>query len=273
MIDTSNPDLSIRQQCAILGLCRSRLYYTPREESSENLELMRLMDKHHLLHPYKGCRRMRRFLLKKGYKVNVKRVRRLMQVMGIEAHYAKPNLSRLGSRKYVYPYLLSKLNIERPNQVWQIDLTYIPMKSGYMYLVAIIDVYSRMVVSWGLSNSMLADFPLAVLSDAIAMHGCPEILNSDQGSQFTCEKWVDALEENDIHISMDGKGRATDNAYIERLWRTVKEEYVYLHPSEDGKALFDGLKEYFEYYNFERDHQGIDGQAPIQMYQKLQKAA
>jgi putative transposase len=177
--------------------------------------------------------------------------------MGLLAIYPKKNLSKLGLKKYIHPYLLKGLSIERPNQVWAVDLTYIPMNNGFLYLTAILDLYSRYVVGWGISNTLEADATLSVLKQAIKDQGKPEIINSDQGSQFTCEKWVEYLKEEDIRISMDGKGRVIDNIFIERLWRSVKYDYVYLHPASDGLELYQGLKEYFRYYNHELHHQGI----------------
>ena len=210
-------DLSIRQQCDALSIHRSGLYYSPRGEKAENLKIMRIMDEHYLEHPTEGVIRMRDMLLAMGFVVNHKRVRRLLRLMGLMAIYPKKNLSKLGLKKYIHPYLLKGLDISRPNQVWAIDITYIPMKNGFMYLTAIIDIYSRYIVGWGLSNTLEAEASLSVLKQAIKDHGKPEIINSDQGSQFTCEQWVEYLKKNDIKISMDGKGRAIDNIFIERF--------------------------------------------------------
>jgi putative transposase len=227
---------------------------------------MRIMDEHYLKHPTEGVIRMQDLLLSLGFVVNHKRVRRLLRLMGLMAIYPKRNLSKLGLKKYIHPYLLKGLDIERPNQVWAVDLTYIPMKNGFLYLTAIIDLYSRFVVGWGLSNSMEADATLSVLKQAIKDYGKPEIINSDQGSQFTCEKWVEYLKDEDIRISMDGKGRVIDNIFIERLWRSVKYDYVYLHPASDGLELYLGLKEHFRYYNHELHHQGIGRRIPADLY-------
>ena len=265
---TRDEQLSIRRQCELACVNRSSVYYQPVVESQENLDIMRLIDEHYLDYPTHGVLQVQDFLKTKGYKVNHKRVRRLLRRMGIMAIYPKKNLSRLGNAKYIYPYLLKGLKVVRPNQVWGIDITYIPMQHGFMYLTAIIDHYSRFVVSWDISNSLDAENVLSVLKQAIAKYGQPEIINSDQGSQFTCALWVDYLRSNKIRISMDGKGRALDNIYIERLWRTVKQDYVYLNPAEDGLDLYKGLKEFFEYYNYEKFHQGIGRIRPIELFKK-----
>lgn len=259
--------LSIRRQCELLSIHRSGLYYKPKGEKPENLELMRLMDEHYLKHPTQGVLRMQDFLFALGFVVNHKRVRRLLRIMGLMAIYPKKNLSKLGLKKYIHPYLLKGLKIERPNQVWAIDITYIPMKSGFMYLTAIIDLYSRYIVGWGISNTLEAEASLEVLKQAINERGKPEIINSDQGSQFTCENWVEYLNKKDIKISMDGKGRATDNIFIERFWRTLKYDYVYLHPASDGLELYQGVKEYMHYYNHVQHHQGIGRKIPAELYQ------
>jgi len=218
--------LSTRSQSKLLSICRSSLYVSAKGESDENLEVMRLLDAHHLAHPTKGVLQMQDYLGNEGLRVNVKRVRRLMRLMGIEAHYPKRNLSKLGHASYVRPYLLKGLKISHSNQVWALDITYIPIKRGFMYLSAVIDLYSRYVVGWQLSNSLEAASQVALINDCIDAHGKPEIINSDQGSQYTSAEWIECLEGHDIMISMDGRGRATDNAFIERLWRTVKQEYV-----------------------------------------------
>ena len=224
------------------------------------------MDKHHLDHPAKGVLQMEDFLLAEGYQVNEKRVRRLMRLMAIEAIYPKRNLSRLGLVKYIKPYLLRELEINRPNQVWAIDITYLPMRQGFMYLSAVIDVYSRYVIGWQLSNSLEAETQTKLIDDCVATHGTPEIINSDQGSQYTSALWEDCLKGHGITISMDGKGRATDNAFIERLWRTVKQEHVYLNPKDTGLELYAGLKDYFVYYNEQRTHQGIGRRLPKDLF-------
>jgi putative transposase len=263
---STDDDLSIRQQCELLDIASSSYYYKPKGESSENQEIMRLMDEEFLEHPTHGVLQIQDFLFAMGFLVNPKRVRRLLRKMNIMAIYPKRNLSKLGHAKYIHPYLLRNLEINRPNQVWAIDITYIPMKHGFMYLTAIIDVYSRYVVSWGLFNDLRAENSLEVLQEAIRQNGKPEIINSDQGSQFTCSLWVEYLKRERILISMDGRGRALDNIFIERFWRTVKRDYVYLYPAEDGLELFVGLKKFFKYYNGKKTHQGINRQILAQLY-------
>lgn len=263
-----NRHVSIRRQCNLVSINRSNVYYKPASELPENLSIMRLIDEHYLNHPTHGVLQMQDYLTSKGFKVNHKRVRRLLRKMGIMAIYPKKNLSRLGNAQYIYPYLLKGLVVTRPNQVWAIDITYIAMKHGFMYLTAIIDHYSRFVVAWDISNSLDAESVLSVLKQAIKKHGQPEIINSDQGSQFTCPLWVEYLKANNIKISMDSKGRALDNIFIERLWRTVKQDYVYLNPAEDGKELYNGLKGFFEYYNYQKTHQGIGRVRPVELYKK-----
>lgn len=263
----SKSKLSIRKQCILLGISRSSLLYEAKTESAENLELMRLMDQHYFIHPTYGVLRMQDFLFSKGYWVNEKKVRRLLRLMGQVAIYPKKNLSNPGDTMYKYPYLLRNLAIERSNQVWQIDITYIPMARGFLYLTAIIDVYSRFVVGWGLSNSLNAKGTHEVYYAAIKEYGKPEIINSDQGIQFTCKEWSTVVKGS--QISMDGKGRALDNIYIERLWRSVKYDYVYIEVIEDGSSLYLGLKKYFKHYNTQLRHQGIERQIPKELYYKL----
>ncbi len=267
---SSNEKISIRKQCELIGLGRSSFYYKPVGESDENLKMMRLMDEHYLKHPTHGILQMQDFLYHEHQiTANYKRVQRLLRLMGIMAIYPKRNLSKLGHSKYIRPYLLKGLPINRPNQVWAIDITYIPMAKGFMYLIAIIDIYSRFVVSWDVFNTLDADNALNLLKQAIRKHGSPEIINSDQGSQFTCSQWITYLESQKIKISMDGKGRAIDNIFIERLWRTVKQDYVYLYPASNGMELYQGLKEFFTYYNTRKTHQGIGRQIPIKRYQQV----
>lgn len=263
---TPTSEFSQRKQCELLSVHRSGLYYKPGVESQENLGLMKLLDKQYLDHPTDGVIRMQDFLLGVGFIVNHKRVRRLLRLMGILAIYPKRNLSKLGLAKYIKPYLLKGLKIDRPNHVWAIDITFIAMESGFMYLTAIIDHYSRYVVAWGTSNSLDAESSHRVLREAIKTCGKPEIINSDQGSQFTCKEWIDYLELNKIKISMDGKGRALDNIFIERLWRSVKIDYVYIRPASDGVELFVGLRKYFDYYNNKQRHQGIGRRIPADLY-------
>jgi putative transposase len=262
-----NTTLSVRKQCELLDINRSSVYYKPKGESEENLEIMRLMDEHFIEYPTEGVLRMQDFLLALGIVANVKRIRRLLRLMAIMALFPKRNLSKLGLAKHIKPYLLRGLKIERPNQVWSIDITYIPMAKGFLYLTAIIDVYSRFIIAWELSNTLDAENCLNVLKMGISKYGLPEIVNSDQGSQFTSDLWIDYLEDDKhkMRISMDGKGRATDNIYIESFWRTVKYDYVYIQPAENGQELYDGLRTFIERYNHKR-HQGIERRIPFDVY-------
>ncbi len=272
MIDWKS-NISIRAQCDLLGLHRSSLYYQAVAETEENLRIMRLLDERYLNYPTEGVLQLQDYLCSVGYQVNHKRVRRLLRKMGLMAIFPKPNLSKLGKTEYIYPYLLKNLSITESNQVWQIDIIYIPMAKGFMYLVAIIDVHSRFVVGWDVANNMDADWVLETLQAALIRHGKPQIINSDQGSQFTCNKWVAYLKEEQILISMDGKGRAIDNVYIERLWRTVKYDYVYITPPEDGWQLYQGLKAFFERYNYQKYHQGIGRKMPVSVYYSSLKSS
>lgn len=260
--------ISIRHQCELMDVQRSNVYYEPVGESQKNLEVMRLMDEHYLDHPTHGVLQIQDFLFLCGFVVNHKRVRRLLRKMGVMAIYPKRNLSKLGNAKFIKPYLLKGMKVTRPNQVWAIDITYIPMARGFMYLTAIIDIYSRYVVGWDVFNSLDAENSLVVLKQAIDQHGKPEIINSDQGSQFTCALWIEYLESENILISMDGKGRAIDNIFIERLWRTVKQDYVYLHPVTNGSELYSGLRDFFLYYNTKKAHQGIGRVTPEKLYKQ-----
>ena len=259
-------ELSIRRQCDLLSINRGGVYYKPKGEKSENLEIMRLMDEHYLDHPTEGVLSMQDYLRLQGYIINHKRVRRLLRLMGLMAIYPKKNLSMLGLKKYIHPYLLQGLKIERPNQVWEIDITYIPMKNGFLYLTAIIDLYSRYVIGWGLSNTLEAEATLSVLRQAILEHGKPEIINSDQGSQFTSEDFIGVLESHGISISMDGKGRWMDNVFIERLWWSVKYQDVYLKAYSSIAEVRKGLGDYFEFYNSQRRHQSLDRKTPDNVY-------
>ena len=263
---TENKHISIRSQCDLVDISRSNVYYQAVGESTENLEFMRLLDEHYLDHPTYGVLQMQDFLFLCGFSTNVKRIRRLLRKMGIMAIYPKRNLSKLGSAKYIRPYLLRGLTAVRPNQVWAVDITYIPMAGGFMYLTAIIDLYSRYVVGWDIFNTLAAENTLGVFKQAVVNHGIPEIINSDQGCQFTCELWTKHVENEGIKISMDGRGRAIDNIFIERLWRTVKQDYVYLHPVDSGTLLFIGLKGFFNTYNNRKPHQGIGRVSPVQLY-------
>ena len=267
MIDPTSPVLSISAQCDLLSVNRSRYYYVPVGESQENLAIMRQLDEQYFLTPFYGALRLTAVLIVLGYKVNVKRVRRLMKLVDWKTIYREPRTTVSQKTHYKYPYLLRNLDIVRCNQVWAMDITYIPMKKGFMYLVAIIDLHSRYVVHWSLSNCMSAEWCTETLKTAIEKHGVPEIFNTDQGSQFTSDVFINELKNNEIKISMDGKGRALDNIYIERLWRSVKYEDIYLNVYENGLTLWKGLEKYFQFYNHERLHQSLDYQTPKQRYQ------
>jgi len=257
--------LSMRRQCELIGLNRSGLYYEPAEESRLNLKLMRLIDEQYTKTPFYGTRKLCVWLNEQGYGVNRKRIKRLMQVMGIEAIYAKPRTSVLNKEHEKYPYLLGDLAITRPNQVWATDITYIPMRRGFLYLVAVVDWFSRYVLSWELSNSMEVSFCSQALQAALAI-ATPEIFNSDQGCQFTSEEFTGQLKKKAIRISMDGKGRALDNIIVERLWRSVKYEEVYIKDYEQGVDAYDGLSRYFGFYNNERPHQSLEYRTPRAVY-------
>jgi len=265
MIEPLHKIFSIADQCKILGISRSGYYYTPCPVDEQTLKLMELIDQQYTKTPYYGTRRMSEHLKNLGYNVDRKRVRRLYKIMGLVAIYPKKWLSKPGQGHKIYPYLLRGLKIDRPNMVWEADITYLRMQHGFMYLIAIIDVYSRYVVSWGISNSMDVGFCREALKRAIATHGKPEIFNTDQGSQFTSPAFTSILSDNGIKISMDGKGRYLDNIFVERLWRSVKYEYLYLNLPKDGVELFHGLENYFTSYNHERPHQTI-GMVPYKKY-------
>ena len=257
--------LSIRKQCEVLEINRSGFYYEPKGEPHVNLEIMEIMDKHILEEPTAGVLTMQSMLEDRGIHIGYERVRRLMRLASIKPIYPRRHLTQWKKNEYIYPYLLRNLAITEKNQVWEIDITYIPMAKGFMYLTAIIDVYSRYIVGWGLSNSLDADSSLRVVKDAIRDHGKPSILNSDQGSQFTCREYVEYLKDQHIQISMDGKGRALDNIYIERFWRTIKYQHIYLNPAESGIDLFIGIKKWIEKYHY-KAHQGIDRTKPVSRY-------
>lgn len=266
MIDRNDKKLSISRQCKILNISRSSVYYTPKPIKPEGLKLMRLIDEQYLETPTWGSRSMRNHLRRQGYKINRKRVQRLMRLMGIEAIYPKPKTSRPHPQHKVYPYLLKNMIIDRPNQVWTADITYIPMSKGFMYLVAVMDWYSRKVLSFELSNTLDTAFCVAALKQALDQYGPPEIFNTDQGAQFTSKEFADTLKTAGVTISMDGRGRATDNIFIERLWWTVKYHYVYLHTFDNGSQLRTGLRHWFEFYNSQRSHQSLDDLTPDEVY-------
>ena len=268
----THAQVSVKRQCELLDLARSVYYYRPATESAYNLELMRLIDDQYMRTPYYGVRMMYGYLRRRlGHQVNVKRVRRLYRKMGpggepLEALCPKPNLSRPNPAHKIYPYLLRNVTIDRVNQVWSTDITYMPMKHGFLYLTAVMDWYSRCVLSWELSNSLDVSFCLAAVQTALAQHGKPQIFNTDQGSQFTSHVFTQQLLDNQIQVSMDGKGRATDNAFVERLWRSVKYDYLYLNAPENGSELFAGLSDYFEEYNGNRPHSSLDYRTPAEIY-------
>ena len=261
--------MTIQQQCELLGLPRSTYYYEPRSESGENLRLLRRLDELYLEYPFFGSRRMAVTL-----KVNRKRIQRLMRILGIEALYPKPNLSRPTPGHEIYPYLLRGVSIERPNQVWSTDITYVPMQGGFLYLVAVMDWFSRFVISWELSNTMETGFCLAALEAALRF-GQPEIWNSDQGSQFTSAEFLAPLKKRSIAISMDGRGRALDNVFIERLWRSLKYELIYPGDFSSGAELLPALERYFHFYNHQRPHQALGYRAPADLFprQSIRKRA
>lgn len=261
----------MRRQCELLGLCRSSLYYQPAAETVENVRLMGLIDQEYTAHPFLGSRRLTRWLIEHGQAVNRKRVQRLMRLMGLEAIYPKPKLSAAGRGHRIYPYLLRDVRIERPDQVWSTDITYVPLASGFMYLAAIIDWFSRYVIAWRLSNTLEGWFCLEMLDEALS-RGRPEVFNTDQGVQFTAQAWTDRLESAGVAVSMDGRGRCLDNVFVERLWRTVKYEDIYLWRYEDVPQLHQGLGRYFPYYNEGRLHQALGYRTPAQVYQEGRKA-
>jgi len=266
----SHPGLSLEKQCELLGIHRSGLYYKPKGENALNLELMKRIDVYYLEHPYYGVERMTDYLnLDLGFHVNKKRIRRLYKLMGLHTIYPKPKTTTRDKTSYIYPYLLRGLKVERPNQVWQTDITYIPMHRGFMYMAAIIDVYSRKILNWSISNSMSKEWCEELLNDTVDQYGAPEIHNSDQGSQYTSDLYVNALKNYEIRISMDGRGRALDNIYIERFWRSLKQEKIYLNPANGGLELYQNVKEYIEFYNKKRRHTEIGKIPPNELfYQK-----
>ena len=265
LIDVGHPELSVRRQCALLGLNRSSLYYEPAGETTENLRLMRLIDEQYTARPFYGSRRMTAWLSRRGEAVNRKRVQRLMRLMGLEAIYPKPRLSAAGRGHRVYPYLLRGVRIGRPDQVWGADITYVPLAAGFMYLAATIDWYSRFVVAWRLSNTLDGALCLDMLDEALS-RGRPEVFNTDQGVQFTAEAWTGRVQAAGVAVSMDGRGRCLDNVFVERLWRTVKYEDIYLQGYEAVPDLVAGLGRYFGFYNEERPHQSLGDRTPGQVY-------
>ena len=264
-MERAHGDLSVRRQCELLGVNRSGLYYEPLGESQENLLLMRLLDEQYTWTPFYGSRKMTEWLVAEGHAVNRKRVRRLMELLGIEAVYPKPKLSQAGEGHKIYPYLLRGVTVERVNQVWSTDITYIRMAQGFLYLVAVMDWFSRFVLSWSLSPTMEVEFCVEALQRALRQ-GRPEIFNSDQGSQFTSETFTGELVKHQIAISMDGRGRCMDNIFVERLWRSLKYEEVYLKDYTSVAEARAGIAGYFQFYNRQRLHQSLDYRTPAAIY-------
>ena len=268
MVQYGHEKLSVVQQCGLLRVSRSGLYYAPRGESALTLDLMREIDRAFTKWPFLGVRQMCAYLRLLGYGVGKKRVRRLMRLMGLEPVYQKPRTSTPHQEHKRYPYLLRDLPITRANQVWCADITYIPMRRGFLYLVAVMDWHSRKVLSWRLSNTMDTDFCVTALEEALAKYGKPDIFNTDQGSQFTSFAFTNVLRENGIRISMDGRGRWLDNVFIERLWRSLKYENVYLNAYETGSEARAGIGKWIDFYNLQRPHSALDGITPSRCYEQ-----
>lgn len=270
MIEPSHSSLSIVRQCELLSLSRASYYRNTNwaGESEENLNLMQLIDEEYTRHPFYGSRKMRDYLRRQGHKVNRKRIQRLMRKMGIKSVAPSPNTSKPSLEHKVYPYLLNGLEIKRANQVWCTDITYIRLSGGFVYLVAVMDWYSRKVLSWEVSASMDDSFCVSALERALRLYPKPEIFNTDQGSQFTGKAFTGVLKDHKIRISMDGKGRCMDNIFIERLWRSVKYEEIYLNDYETTQELRKALRKYFHFYNTERPHQTFDGATPLEIYKQ-----
>ena len=266
MIRRDRPDLSLSHQCRLLTVSRSSFYYAPKGESAENLALMRRIDELFLKYPFYGSRQMARRLRRDGVRVGRHRVRRLMRLMGLEAIYQAPRTSAPHPEHRIYPYLLGNLDVNRPDQVWCADITYIPVQRGFLYLVAVMDWATRHVLAWRLSNTMDASFCVEALNEALARYGKPGIFNTDQGSQFTSLDFTGTLGDAGIRISMDGRGRCMDNIFIERLWRSLKYEAVYLHELTDGFVARRVIGEWIDFYNTERPHSALDGQTPAEAY-------
>lgn len=266
MIDRSNRSPSVVRQCRLLGLPRSSAYYVPSGAGKKGLELMRRIDKLYMTCPFYGSRQMTRALRRDGLRVNRKKVRRLMRMMGLEAQCPKPNLSKPAPGHTVYPYLMKSLKVDRPNQAWCADITYIRLEEGFVYLVAIMDWFSRKVLAWELSNSLDTAFCTEALQRAFRTHGTPEVFNTDQGCQFTSQEWTELLKERGIRISMDGRGRALDNVFVERLWRSVKYEEVYRREYRDMSEARHHLAVYFDFYNRRRPHSMLEDRTPAEAH-------
>jgi putative transposase len=271
LVQPQSAKLSIRRQCELLSVNRSCLYYKPVAEKPENIKMMNILDQHLTKHPTEGVKSMVLLLRSMGYPVGPKRIRRLFRLMGRETIYRRKNLTKSGMKAFIKPYLLQNLEVIRANQVWCTDITYIPMKRGFMYMTAILDLYSRKIVGWSISNSMSAHWCKNVLEDAIAQHGKPEIINSDQGSQYTSALWTQYVEAEGIRVSMDGKGRALDNVWIERFWKSLKYDYIYLNPADDGLELYEGVQDHIAYYHQKIHHTTM--QTPEERFQQSIKNA
>jgi len=269
MVEVKNKQLSVVKQCELLSLHRSRLYYEAKPETVGNLAIMRWLDEQYFETPFYGVLRLTALLVGAGYLVNAKKVRRLMKLVGWRTLYQQPRTTIADKASYKYPYLLKGLAITYRNQVWEVDITYLPMAKGFMYLYAVIDVHTRFIVGWGISNSMTAEWCSGITKEAIEAHGKPGIINSDQGRQFTAEVHIDLLKNNGIQISMDGKGRAIDNIFIERFWRSIKYEDIYLKAYENGLALYRGVGIYMHFYNTKRLHQSLDYRTPEALYKLI----
>jgi putative transposase len=268
MIERVNPMLPVSQQCRLLAVSRAAVYRKPAEVSAEDLAIMALIDRQYLARPYYGSRRMAAWLAAQGHVVNRKRVRRLMRLLGLTAIYQRPNTSKPAAAHKIYPYLLGGIAIERVNQVWCSDVTYIPMAKGFLYLVVIMDWVSRAVLAWRLSNTLAAEFCVEALEEALSRYGRPEIFNTDQGSQFTSDDFTGTLKRHGVMISMDGKGRCMDNIFVERLWRSLKYEEVYLHAYASVAEANAGIGGWLKFYNTERQHQSLGYRTPRQIYQE-----
>lgn len=267
MVDSTICELSISKQCDLLNISRSTFYYTGVQMDDNKLEITRVIDELYLQDPTRGTRRMSRALQRRGFTVGRYRARTLMQLMRIKTIYCLPRTTVIDPVRYKYPYLLRNLKISHPNHVWALDISYIPMKKGYMYLLAIMDIYSRYIVGWSLSNTMDATWVVNTLNQAIANYGKPEIINTDQGSQFTSDEYISFIKSLEtVKISMDGKGRATDNAFIERFFRTIKYDKLYLEVAIDGIQLYNQCKQFINYYNHEREHSELGYDSPIQHF-------
>lgn len=266
LIEMHLPDLSVGKQCALLSISRSSFYYEPKGESEMNLDLMRLIDKQFLKTPFYCVCQMTRHLRNDEHVVNDKRIRRLMRLMGLMPIYQKPHTSKAAQGHKIYPYLLRGLRVDRPNQVWCADITYLPMRRGFLYLVAIMDWHTGKVLAWRISNTLEAGFCVDALNEAIPKFAAPDIMNTDQGSQFTSFAWTDRLRRSNVRISMDGKGRFLDNIFVERLWRSLKYECVYLHAWETVSEAKAGVRKWIEFSNYKRPHSALGGKPPAVIY-------